>query len=455
MFLFVPILAFLYFVAPYRWKIFILGLFSFLFCVWGQGFLVSVLLLIVIITYLLSWSMKYWKKGPLIVGIILNVGCLIAFKYSNFIIDNTQILEWGIDKVNWIAPLGLSFVVFMAISYLIDVYRGETVFSRNPLKLIFYLLFFPKVISGPLDRYNEIAVQIPDRQARIEQISSGIKKFVVGLGKKVLIANVLSVVVDQIFAIPVDSLPVATAWLGAICFTLQIYFDFSGYTDMAIGISRIFGFELLENFNYPYISRSIQEFWRRWHITLSRWLKNYLYIPLGGNKIHTSINILVVFLICGIWHGASWTFVVWGLWYGIFLVIERQLMHRIQIPELFRHIYVLLIIVIGWVIFRSSSIDYAWGYIKSMFGFGSDGFGSDNSVYSVFVYISALLIVTVIAGVIGSLPVVSWLSRIRNKYSQWNIVYSVCVITVLLSIFALSIMEISGGFYKPFLYGQF
>jgi alginate O-acetyltransferase complex protein AlgI len=425
MFIFIPVLALCYFVAPQKFKIPILLIFSLLFYIWGAGWLVFVLIGMIAVNYLLSLINN---KASLIIGITFNVLVLAAFKYYTFITG------W---QTELIIPLGLSFIVFTAIAYLIDVYRGEA--SPNLLNVAFHLSFFPK-ISSPIERYNHIVEQMPDRSAKIDQIASGIKKFIVGLSKKVLIANVLGITVDQIFQIPIGSLPTATAWLGIVCFTLQLYFDFSGYTDMAIGIGRIFGFELMENFNYPYISRSIREFWRRWHITLSKWLRDYLYIPLGGNKSHTILNLIVVFLICGIWHGAAWTFVVWGLWHGLFMVIER----KVKMPIILGNVYALLVIMIGWVIFRASSLEYAFGYIKAMFINGGD------PVYGISAYTSTLLIVVIAAGVIGSLPVVPLVSKLSNRKG-----YAFVMVSILLGIFALSIMEVASGFYKPFLYGAF
>jgi alginate O-acetyltransferase complex protein AlgI len=429
MFLFIPVLVLCYFSASQKFKIPVLLIFSLLFYIWGAGLFVLVLLGLIIVNYLLSWGIKGNKK-LLIIGIAINVLVLAEYKYWTFIT--------GL-KTDWVIPLGLSFIVFTAIAYLIDVYRGTVAFNKNPLYFAFHLSFFPK-ISSPIERYNHIVEQMPDRSARVDRIASGIKKFIVGLGKKVLIANILGVTVDQIFLIPIESLPMATAWLGAVCFTLQLYFDFSGYTDMAIGIGRIFGFELMENFNYPYISRSIREFWRRWHITLSKWLRDYLYIPLGGNKSHVILNLIVVFLICGIWHGAAWTFVVWGLWHGLFMVIER----KVKMPIILGNVYALLVIMIGWVIFRASSLEYAFGYIKAMFINGGD------PVYGISAYTSTLLIVVIAAGVIGSLPVVPLVSKLSNRKG-----YAFVMVSILLGIFALSIMEVASGFYKPFLYGAF
>jgi len=431
MFLFIPALALVYFACPKNFRITILLVASLLFYIWGAGIFTLALVGLIAVNYVLSWFMGYCRKPLLIIGIAFNVLVLAAFKYYTFIT--------GL-QTDLIIPLGLSFIVFTSIAYLIDVYRGTVAFNRNPLNLAFHLSFFPK-ISSPIERYNHIVEQMPDRTAKVVRIASGIKKFIVGLSKKVLIANILGITVDQIFQIPINDLPTATAWLGAVCFTLQLYFDFSGYTDMAIGIGRIFGFELMENFNYPYISRSIREFWRRWHITLSKWLRDYLYIPLGGNKSHTILNLIVVFLICGIWHGAAWTFVIWGLWHGLFMVIER----KFTVPGFLGNIYALLVIVIGWVIFRSSSVEYAFGFIKSMCGFGSD-----NAIYSVSAYVNLLLIVVIISGVIGSLPIVPLLSKLSDKKG-----YAFVMVSILLGLFVLSLMEVASGFYKPFLYGAF
>jgi alginate O-acetyltransferase complex protein AlgI len=398
---------------------------------------VIVLILIIAGNYLFSLWIKHSKKR-LALAIVFNVGILVGFKYLNFL-TGTQIVNS--------VPLGISFITFTAIAYIVDIYRGKTILSYNPYHLTLHISLFPKIISGPLERIPNIEKQWSNR-VNLGQFASGIKRFIVGLGKKILIANTVGIVVDQIFSIPIDSLPMATAWLGIICFTVQLFFDFSGYTDMAIGLGKMFGFEFMENFNYPYISQSIREFWNRWHITLSRWLRDYLYIPLGGNRgtiLRTCLNLLIVFLVCGIWHGANWTFIIWGLWHGIFLVLERVI--KIKVWQPLKHIYALLVIMVGWVFFRSESVGYALGYLKSMFGLNQG-----NSAYDVTVYISLVASVALLAGVILSLPVSRYLNRLKQRFST---VYSFATIVGLAGIFVLSIIEIASGYYKPFLYGAF
>ncbi len=450
LFLFLPISVFLYYVFPQRFRALLLLLYSILFYIWGQGNYVLVLLLVVFLNYLLGLGIRTYRKPLLIIGIVLNVGILAVFKYFNFSVGNINaIFGLHINPASWQVPLGISFMTFMAIAYLVDVYRGNAVPSMNPFNLAFYLSFFPKITSGPLDRYNGIVEQLPDRKADMERIANGIKRFIIGLGKKVLIADILAPMVNQIFSVPIGDLPTETAWLGIIAFTLQLYFDFSGYTDMAIGIGRIFGFELMANFNYPYVSASIREFWRRWHLTLSSWLRDYLYIPLGGNRgttLRTVFNLMIVFLVCGIWHGASWTFVAWGLWHGLFMALERIKILRFKVISPLRHIYALLVIMIGWVFFRAESITYALGYLKSMFVSGQV-----NPAYDYSVYLNLVVVIAMIAGIIGSMPVIPLLSRFAGK---WRIA-SVTSVAWLLGIFALSILEIASGFYHPFIYGNY
>lgn len=317
----------------------------------------------------------------LAVAVALNLLPLAFFKYGNFCVNNVNgVLETlslpVIEMGDLHLPIGISFFTFQAISYLVDIYRGQATVQKHPVNLALYISLFPQLIAGPIVRYKDVEREIIGRITRIEDLKSGTLRFVSGLGKKVLIANSMGVVADQVFTLPIENVSTGLAWIGIVAYTLQIYFDFSGYSDMAIGLGRIFGFHFLENFNYPYISQSIQEFWRRWHISLSSWFRDYLYIPLGGNRAgtwRTYFNLLLVFFLCGLWHGASWTFVIWGLYHGLFLVVERLGLIQLlkTIPVFFRHVYTMLVVMVGWVFFRAETLDQALAYVVRMFQFKS------------------------------------------------------------------------------------
>lgn len=454
-------------------------LFSLLFYVWGEWAFLTILIFFIVANYLFTLYLNKYgndtnkdnKKRILILAIVLNISILVFFKYSNFFISSLNIVfsKVGISQLSSInihSPLGISFITFSAISYIVDVYRKKSKPDVSLFKLAFYLSFFPKLISGPLERYQSIADQVSERTINIEIFASGIRRFIIGLAKKMLIANTVGSVVDQIFSVPADQLPAGTAWLGIICFTIQLYFDFSGYTDMAIGLARMLGFRLMENFNYPYISSSIREFWRRWNISLSQWLRDYLYIPLGGNRrgdLQTYMNLLVVFLLCGLWHGANWTFVVWGLWYGIFMILERTQFLKLINPvwRPLKHIYALLVIIIGWVFFRSANLTYAVSYIAAMFGL----FTVPNAAYDEAVYINPALVIALMAGIIGSMPLIPALSKyiqyIEHRLTQPAAIYfftilvrAIAVISLLV-IFIAAVILVFSASNRPFLYSQF
>ncbi|MCA8923022.1 MAG: MBOAT family protein, partial [Planctomycetes bacterium] len=307
-------------------------------------------------------------RRALVVAVATNLGLLGVVKYTHMFVGwaGVALGALGVAQVDPMPPLhlplGISFFTFQALSYVIDVYRGVVPAQRSPWKLALYVSLFPQLIAGPIVRYADLAAELDARSVTTADVAAGARRFVVGLGKKVLIANALSVPADRIFALPAEQLGLEVAWLGIACYTLQIYFDFSGYSDMAIGLGRMFGFHFLENFDYPYVSRSIREFWRRWHISLSTWFRDYLYIPLGGNQgsaTRTYVNLVLVFALCGLWHGASLTFVAWGLFHGVFLVGERLAAGKVRAPRLLQHLYVLVAVMVGWVLFRAESFAHA------------------------------------------------------------------------------------------------
>src|SRR6185436_9027443 len=323
----------------------------------------------------------------------VNLASLAFFKYAGFLAANLNALlgATGLGAVPVpavVLPIGISFFTFHAISYVVDVYRRDAVAQKGPVEAALYLLLFPQLIAGPIIRYRDIAAQLTARVVDLDGFATGVRRFVVGLGKKMLIANIVAVPADRLFALPAGELTAAHAWLAASCYTLQIYFDFSGYSDMAIGLAQLFGFRFKENFNYPYVSQSIQEFWRRWHISLSAWFRDYLYVPLGGNRVapgRVYLNLVTVFFLCGLWHGASWTFVVWGLYHGAFLVLERLGLAAWlgRMPRALRHVYALLVVMVGWVFFRAESLSAAAGLLQAMAGFSP----ADPTAYGVTWYL--------------------------------------------------------------------
>ena len=479
LFLFLPALLACYFLLGKRYWNLTLLLSGWLFYIWGEWAYSAILIFFIVANYLFALYLnkcgddtnKLNRKRILIGAIALNLSVLVFLKYSNFLIGNLNIVlsTLGISQlapVNIHSPLGISFITFTAISYIVDIYRKVSLPQANPYKLAFYLSFFPKLISGPLERYRSIDDQLSRRTIDMEIFASGISRFIIGLAKKMLIANTVGSVVDQIFSVPAGQLPAATAWLGIICFSIQLYFDFSGYTDMAIGLARMFGFNLMENFNYPYISLSIREFWRRWHISMSQWFRDYLYIPLGGNRhgaIRTYLNLLIVFLLCGLWHGASWTFVAWGLWYGMFMILERTQFLKLINPvwRPLRHIYTLLVIIIGWVFFRSANLTYAVSYIAAMSGF----FTVPNAAYDAAVYINPAVVIALIAGIIGSLPLIpainNYIQYIEQRLTQpaaahyFTVSLRAVSVISLFVIFIAEIILVFSASNRPFLYSQF
>ena len=323
---------------------------------------------------------KKSKKVAFIFAIAFNLGLLIYFKYTNFlvgIIESIAKANFGLREV--VLPIGISFFTFQAMSYVIDVYLNKIECQKNPLLLALYISLFPQLIAGPIVKYSDIENQLKFRTESVDKFLQGIKRFIYGLAKKVLISNIVGGVAEKIFAFDVSMLSSFDAWAGIICYTIQIYFDFSGYSDMAIGLGKMFGFEFNENFNYPYTSLSVQEFWRRWHISLSSWFKEYVYIPLGGNrkgKVRTYLNLFIVFLLTGIWHGANYTFLLWGIFYGVFLVIERLFLGDLLKKNKFKPLnwlYTMLVVVLLWVFFRAENVGYAFAFIGKMFSFSRGG----------------------------------------------------------------------------------
>lgn len=451
---------------------------SLLFYFWGEAWLVLIMLTSTVIDYFCGLAIgkssndKY-RKGFLFLSITANLSLLAYFKYSNFGLDSFNSLVISLGLAHWqvndfmavALPLGISFYTFQSMSYTIDVYRREVRPTRNFLGFASFVTMFPQLVAGPIVRYKDVASQIVERTISRQLFASGCLRFILGLGKKVLIANTLAVPADKIFAIPIEQMTFGLAWLGLACYTLQIYFDFSGYSDMAIGLGRMLGFTFPENFNYPYFAKSIQDFWRRWHISLSSWFRDYLYIPLGGgrgNPVRVYFNLVLVFFLCGLWHGASWTFVAWGLYYGLFLVFERwglaSWLEEQSLP--LRHVYVIAVVMGGWVLFRAETFPQALSVYSSLLGFAP----GDALQFNTQLYLTHDVMVALVVGSILSWPVVPAFIEWRRKYHQelspstgniFNIFYSTAKMAVLLSIGFFAMMSISSGAYNPFIYFRF
>ncbi|MBW2699809.1 MAG: MBOAT family protein [Deltaproteobacteria bacterium] len=468
LFFFLPLVLAIYLILPLRGRNVFLMLASLLFYTWGEAEYVGIMVVSIASNYvcgrLLGRTSSPRKKRRVLIGAVaINLGLLGAFKYANFLADNLNHLlaaagigTLDIPQVH--LPIGISFFTFQALSYVIDVYRGQSEVQRSPIKLALFVSLFPQLIAGPIVRYHQVAEQITHRIVNCEKFQKGIQRFIIGLAKKVLIANTLAVTADQIFKLDPTSLPVATAWLGVICYTFQIYFDFSGYSDMAIGLGRMLGFDFPENFNYPYVAKSVREFWRRWHISLSTWFRDYLYIPLGGNRhgaMRTYVNLVLVFFLCGLWHGAVWTFVVWGLYHGIFLALERtafgQVLDRSWRP--LRHIYTVLVFGAGWVVFRAETLTQAGQYYASLMGFAD----APDARYGPGTYANPLVILVLLLGLVCSLPVLpilkKWLTAERHETTR-GLVQLVSSVTLLL-LLLLCVLPLASGTYNPFIYFRF
>jgi alginate O-acetyltransferase complex protein AlgI len=466
-FLFLPLVLTAHLLLPWRLKNGLLLVASLVFYAWGEGFYLWIMLFSITANYLFGLAIdgctredraRWWLAG----AVITNLALLGWFKYANFAVENLNVLLTGLDLRPIVLdpvhlPLGISFFTFQALSYVVDVYRREVPAQRRLGNFGLYVASFPQLVAGPIVRYHDVAAQIDRRVADAPLFVSGIRRFVVGLAKKMLIANPLGEVADQIFGLPSSQLGTSTAWLGIVSYTLQIYFDFSAYSDMAIGLGRMLGFRFLENFNYPYVARSIQEFWRRWHISLSNWFRDYLYIPLGGNRVRPPriyLNLVVVFLLCGLWHGASWNFIWWGLLHGLFLVLERlglsQVLKRLPLPV--SHLYVLAVVMTGWVLFRAEDLPQAVHWFSTLAGAGGTVGVSPNS------FITNEVLLALLLGTFGAAPVVPRVRALvlrRLSTGGRRLGYGVIEALAGSTLFVLSAAYLAAGTYNPFIYFRF
>lgn len=460
LFVFLPIVLVAYYLIRPKFRNVFLLLASLFFYAWGEHKFVVILLASILINYtfglLIDVARRKFGHGAslamLIVGIILDCGLLFYFKYFDFFIKNIDLIP-GIDfpLKNIALPIGISFFTFQGLSYIIDVYWNKVDVQKNLLKLALFKSFFPQLIAGPIVRYVDVYHQIDSRVCSVDKFAQGIRRFSIGLAKKVFIANTMGSVADGVFNLPYYQNTPASAWVGALCYTFQIYFDFSGYSDMAIGLAKMFGFDFMENFNFPYISKSISEFWRRWHISLSSWFRDYLYIPLGGNRRgNVYVNLMIVFIVTGVWHGASWNFVFWGLWNAVFIVTERFFRKHplpVKIPGFVQWLYAAFVVVIGWVFFRAGNLHYAVDLLKVMFGFVKP----HDVGFSVWYYLTPSVIFTLAVACVGSLPVSVWLKDRVKKTTAVQILQNSYAVVIL----GISILYVVTSTYNPFIYFRF
>ncbi|HEY9113466.1 MAG TPA: MBOAT family O-acyltransferase [Bacteroidales bacterium] len=475
LYVFLPVVLILNWLAGKELRNGLLLFASLAFIAWGGVSLTLILILSLVVNYFTGLLVDFFKeKGKakifLIIGLILNFGILGFFKYANWMVDNINFIfsyfgDYHIENPGIILPLGISFYTFQAVSYIVDVYRNEAKVEKNFFTLALYISMFPQLIAGPIVRYQLIAGQLINRPNHRANFTYGIQRFTLGLVKKVLLANQFGSVADQMFGIQVSDINSTSAWIGVFAYTMQIYFDFSGYSDMAIGLGRMLGFRFPENFNFPYISKSVREYWQRWHLTLTAWFKNYLYFPLGGSrggKSQTIRNLLIVFLATSVWHGASWNFVIWGMTHGVFMLLEYlgwgKILQKLYWP--FQHFYALFIIAVTRVFFRSETLEYAWPFFLQLFTFDFEGLPRETIPYVLDIKFFTLSII----GIISSTMFWVWLG---NKIETWhknlpmnykNLLTNlgqVGLSIVIIFALALCTMMLTSDSYNPFIYFRF
>ena len=465
---YLPAVLAVYYLAPNKLKNLVLFVFSLLFYAWGEPVYVGLMIFSTVLDYTCGLTAERFRgtrkaKIALLVSVVVNLSLLGVFKYADFLIATVNsVFGCALPLLGLPLPIGISFYTFQTMSYTIDVYRGDTKAQRNIISFGAYVSLFPQLIAGPIVRYQTIAEQMDRRTHSSDQFSLGVRRFVCGLAKKVLLANNIGLLWNTISQTDAANLTVLSAWLGLIAFSFQIYFDFSGYSDMAIGLGRMFGFYFLENFNFPYMSKTITEFWRRWHISLSSWFREYVYIPLGGNRkglVRQLFNIMVVWMLTGLWHGANWNFVLWGVYYGVLLMIEKLFLLKWldKLPNWIGHIYSMFLVVIGWTIFAQTDIHQLGEYLKTMFGMGHVAVADSDFLY--FLGSNAVLLVALIA---ASIDYRVWMRRLKlgkdaTVYDTiatskgWTIAKPVLMVVFLLVSFAFLV----GDSYNPFLYFRF
>ncbi len=465
LFRFLPAILLCYYIVPHGFRNLVLFLFSLLFYAWGEPVYILLMVVSILISYtggILIDRMKREGKErgarlSLAISLLLSLSLLLFFKYADFAIGTIDSLTGaGIAFLQLALPIGISFYTFQTMSYVIDLYRGDASVQKNLITYGTYVVMFPQLIAGPIVRYKEIDAQLRSRRETVQEFAQGVQRFLIGLGKKVLLANTAGALWESVQAMDVRELPVLTGWLGILAFTFQIYFDFSGYSDMAIGLGHMFGFTLPENFNYPYLSKSITEFWHRWHISLSTWFREYVYIPLGGNRVRPArhiLNLMIVWLLTGFWHGASWNFVLWGAYYGVILILEKYVYGKYleKLPNFLQHFYSMALVVIGWELFAFTDLSEGMQFMRALFG----GFGAGlfNSETIFLLYNNAILLILL---VLGSTRIPARLAgALQERLNERQAVSVLLRCLFFLAIFVLSIAWLVDASYNPFLYFRF
>lgn len=465
LFRFLPAVLLVYYIVPKQFRNLVLLLFSLLFYAWGEPVYILLMLASITVSYLggiaVDWFIRRRKRGlaktALIISSILSLSFLGFFKYADFAIGTVNgLFGSGIDLLHIALPIGISFYTFQTMSYTIDVYRGEARVQKNIISFGAYVAMFPQLIAGPIVQYKTIDEQLRNRKENASQFAEGVNRFMIGLGKKVLLANNAGLIWESIRDLGSTNIPVLTAWIGIAAYSLQLYFDFSAYSDMAIGLGHMFGFRFLENFNYPYISKSITEFWRRWHISLSTWFRDYVYIPLGGNRVGSAKhirNILIVWLLTGFWHGASWNFVAWGVYYGILLLLEKYVIGKWirKLPGFFQHVYCMIFVMIGWDLFVFESLGDGFSYLRALFGTFGQGLFNQETIYLLNNHVILLLLL--IIGCTNLPKKAAEIFCVRMK--EHNGVLTIVKCGFYLMIFLLSVAWLVDASYNPFLYFRF
>ena len=453
LFIFLPVFLTVYFILPKNLRNLILFLASLMFYAWGEPVYVSIMIFSTVLDYTCGRIIDRFREHKLIpklglgLSLIGNLGMLGFFKYADFFISNTNALlgtHWDLLRIA--LPIGISFYTFQTMSYTIDLYRGKIQVQKNIIAFGAYVAMFPQLIAGPIVTYATVEKELNHREVTFEDFGLGAMRFIEGLGKKVLIANNIGLLWDQILNTPINNLSIIGAWLGAISFGLQLYFDFSGYSDMAIGLGRMLGFRFPENFNYPYIAKSVSDFWRRWHMTLTGWFREYVYIPLGGNRVSKPrfyLNILIVWFLTGFWHGAGWNFILWGLFFAVLMIIERSFLLKYleRLPSFISRFYLLFVVTISWVLFAHDSLDQAISYLKVMFGIGTNSFINTPSLYAITNFY-----VLIIIGIVFATPL---MNNLKARLNEW-VVFAFYVVTLFLST-----AYLVDATFNPFLYFRF
>ncbi|WP_270474731.1 MBOAT family O-acyltransferase [Clostridium cochlearium] len=461
-FVFLPITLFIYYLSPKKLKNLVLLISSLIFYAWGEPIYIFLMIFTTVFSYVSAILIDKYKSKKtsslaiFILSVAVNLSVLCFFKYYGFFIDNiNNLFSMNIKFKKLPLPVGISFYTFQTLSYIIDVYLKKVPVQKNIISFSTYVTMFPQLVAGPIVKYGDINKQLENRKENLDKFGEGVSYFIRGLSKKVLLANNIGLLWSNVKALSPDKISVFSAWLGILAFTFQIYFDFSGYSDMAIGLGKFFGFDLMENFNYPYISKSVTEFWRRWHISLGSWFREYVYIPLGGNKkgaLKQYRNLFIVWFLTGFWHGANWNFIIWGLYFGILITLEKIFVLKWldKLPNFISHVYALIIIIVGWAIFEFENTSVLFSFIKTMFGMGSNTFIDNQSIY--YLYTNLFLF---ILAIIFSTPLPKKLFKKLIYNVKLKPYAKLIVPTIYLILILLCTTYLVNETYNPFLYFKF